>query len=65
MLEVLNSRHVIMTRGKQLMHHQKGSVIKRPVDSTTSGQADTTSGKTDITSGQTSTTREETSTTSE
>ena len=30
-----------------------GSVIKRPTDSTTSGQTDTTSGQTSTTSGQT------------
>ena len=38
-----------------------GSVVKRPIDSTTS----TTSGETDTTSGQTSTTSGQTSTTSE
>ena len=45
-----------------------GSIIKRPTDSTTSGQTDTTSGHTSTTSGQTSTTNgqtsEQTSTTS-
>ena len=44
-----------------------GSVIKRPIDSTTSttsGQADTTSGQTSTTSGQTTTASGRTSTTS-
>ena len=43
---------------------QKGLVIKRLADSTTSGQTDTTSGQKDTTGGQTSTTSEQTSTTS-
>ena len=39
----------------------KGSVIKRPSDSTTSRQTDTTSGQTRTMSGQTSTTSGKTS----